>query len=350
MFQRILVPLDGSKRAEQVLPVAVHVAKASEGSLLLMRAVNAPAEFGTYATGMGAAVFLHEAREKERIQATAYLADLAHTLKGEHIEVRIAVSVGQAASSILEVAREQEIDLIVLCSHGYTGFKRWALGSVAELVSRQSPLPVLLVREQNLSLRGKLAHPLRATVALDGSPRAEAALLPTVELLTALSAPEQGDLHLVRLVGVPTVEEEFGYLLQEKFTFRQTALREAGLYLQAVRERLLREAPTVKVSWSVEECASVAESLAQIAEAGSGISANTSVLTTGASQVSDLIALTTHGRSGFRRWVAGSVTEHVLHESTLPVFIAHFSDVTQELPTESHQRPMATLAKESAAQ
>ena len=353
MYKRILVPLDGSERAEQVLPVAAHLARASEGSLLLLRVVNASHGFGSYATGMGGAAFLHEALEKELMQATVYLAEIAHALKGEHIEVRMAVYAGQAVPYILEVAREQEIDLIVMCSHGYTGFKRWALGSVAEHVLRQSSLPVLLVREQNLSLKEKLAHALRATVALDGSLFAEAALFPTIDVLTALSAPEKGELHLLRLVEVPTMEEEFGYLLQSDFTFRQAALREAGTYLQGVRARLLRALPSrpgLSISWSVEECTDVAEALAHIAEAGSGISAHETVLTTGASLASSLLALTTHGRSGFRRWIAGSVAERILHESTLPVFMVHFPKATQEHSAKTDERPTATSGKESTEQ
>ena len=324
MFKRILVPLDGSQRAEQVLPVAAHLAKASGGSLLLLRVITTSHEFGSYATGMGATVFVQEALDQELIQATAYLAGIAHTLKQEHVEVRIATYAGQAAPYILDVAREQEIDLVVLCSHGYTGIKRWALGSVAENVSRRSPIPVLLLREQNLSLKEKLAHPLRATVALDGSPEAEAALKPAADLVAALSTPEKGELYLLRLVDVPTLEEEFGYMPDADFTFRQEALREAGDYLQAVRARLLHELPAhpgLQISWSVEECKDVADAIIQMAALGKGI---------GTHKPSDLVILTTHGRSGFKRWISGSVTERVLHGSTLPLFIVHAPPAIQQ--------------------
>jgi nucleotide-binding universal stress UspA family protein len=341
MFKQILVPLDGSARAEQALPVAIQLAKASGGSLLLVRIISASHEFGSYATGMGAAVFLQEAIEQELLQATAYLAEIAHTLMREHVKARIATSVGQAAPYILETAREQKSELIVMCSHGYTGFKRWALGSVAEKVSRRSPIPVLLVREQNLSLNEKLAHSLRATVALDGSPEAEAAVRPAADLVAALSAPEKGELHLLRLVDVPTLEEEFGYLLDTDFAVRQEALQNAGDYLQNLRARLLYEGFAhldLQVSWSVEECTNVADAIIQVTMYSKGI---------GARKASDLVVLATHGHSGFRRWIAGGVTEHVLHESTLPLFIVHVSPAIQRLSERKAEPQVETLGRDS---
>ncbi len=223
MFKRILVPLDGSGRAEQALLVAAHLAKVSGGSLLLLRVVSTFNELSLYSKRAGATAFLQKLREKDLIEATAYLASVAHLPELEGIEMRIAVYAGQAASHILDVAREQEIDLIVLCSHGYTGFKGWALGSVAQKVSRHSPIPVLLLRDQDLKLKEKMAHPLRATVALDGSPFAETALLGALDIVTALSAPEEGELHLLQLVEMSTIEEEFGYMLGTDFNFRKTA-------------------------------------------------------------------------------------------------------------------------------
>ena len=318
MFKRILVPLDGSKQAEQALPIASHLAKTSGGSLLLLRVVSTFNEFGMYSAGMSAAKFLQEALDKELTEAAAYLAKLAHVPVTEKIETRIAVYNGQAASSILDIAQEQEIDVIVLCSHGYNSFKRWALGSVAQKVARHSPTPVLLLRGQNLKLKEKLAHPLRATLALDGSPFAEAALLPAVDIVTALSSPERGELHLLRLVEVPPPDEEFGYMLNADFNFHKTALQEAGEYLQDIRARLLDEQPTradLQISWSTTECQDIADAIVQGAAFGKGI---------GPQKASDLIVLTTHGRSGLHRWLVGSVTERVLQSSTLPLLILHF--------------------------
>ena len=326
MFKRILVPLDGSTRAEQVLPLAARLARATEGSILLLQVVDTLNRFGAYSAG--AAIFLQEVLEKELTDAAAYLSEVASSGELEGIKTRIAVFSGQPASHILDVAQEQGIDLIVMCSHGYTGLKRWALGSVAQKVARQSTVPVLLVREQNLKLKEQMKHEVRALVALDGSSFAEAVLLPAAHLVAALSAPGKGELHLVQLVEVPTIEEEFDSMLEADFNFRQTALQTAGNYLQFVQTKLSQMgsvAAGLHVTWSVEECRDVADALMQIASSGQGISTQ---------KASDLIALTTHGRSSFQRWILGSVSERVLHGSALPLFIVHPQGVEALLPEE----------------
>src|SRR5579885_798490 len=315
MFQHILVPLDGSQRAEQAIPIAAQVARASGGSLFFLRVVDTLQELGVYSSL--AAIYLQEMLEKERIEAAAYLEEITASPALVGIKSQSAVFSGSAASLLLHVAQQEDIDLIVLCSHGYTGFKRWALGSVAQKVARYSPIPILLVREQNLKLKERIAQGIRALVALDGSPFAEAILYPAAHLVAALSTPGQGELHLVQLVETPTIEEEFGFMLDDDFNYRQTALRAAGNYLQALRTRLVQDSALpegVHITWAVEECKDVADALIQMAESGRSLLSQ---------KPSDLIALTTHGRGGLQRWIAGSVTERVLHASTLPLLIVH---------------------------
>lgn len=334
MFERILVPLDGSQRAEQAIPVAARLAKASGASLLLFQAVSPLTGLGLYSAS--SMLYLQKMQEKNLVNATAYLAKQAHEFEASGIETRIAVFSGQPAQLILDVAQEQGIDLIVLGSHGSTGFQRWALGSTSHKVVRHSPVPVLLLREQKANAPYKIARPFRATVALDGSPYAEAVLLPATQLVAALNEPGEGELHLLQLVEMPTVEEEFGYMLDSDFNFRHEALQEAGGYLQAVYARLLRELPAdsgLHISWSVEECKDVADALIQSAERGKGI---------GMHKASQLIALATHGRSGLQRWLLGSVTERVLHGSTLPLLVVH-SSKSSNLPDVEHERtPLKT--------
>lgn len=334
MFERILVPLDGSTRAEQALPIAEHIARAVKGSIVLLQVVDTLNRFGAYSPG--SAAFLQAQMEKDRANAASYLARLATSDEFKGIETRIAVFSGQPALSILDVVQEQKIDLVVLCSHGYRNVKRWILGSVAQKIVRQSSAPVLLIREQNLKLKEKLAHPLRVLLALDGSIYAEEALLPTAHLVAALSGAEKGELHLMQLVETPTFEEEFNFMLDADVNFRQTAIQTASNYLQAVRTTLLQELPApanIQITWSVEECKDIAEALIQIAESGNGI---------GTRQTSDLIALTTHGRSGLHRWIAGSVTEHVLNGSTLPLFIIHPQKASQELSAANDEPPQTS--------
>src|SRR6266576_5329505 len=102
--------------------------------------------------------------------------------------------VGQPAVNILSAVDTRNIDLVVLCSHGYTGMTRWVLGSVAEKVARHARVPVLILREGGPLPAGPhpdITRPLRALVALDGSAHAKAALEPPASLIAALAAPHQ---------------------------------------------------------------------------------------------------------------------------------------------------------------
>src|SRR5947209_3409641 len=126
MFQRILVPLDGSVRAEEALVLAARLARASGGSLCLLRVVNTAAKLEMY--GPGAAIFLQDLQSDECMRATAYLATMAYSPSLQGIKVRIATFIGDPATTVLDASLENDTDLIVLCSHGYTGIKRWALG------------------------------------------------------------------------------------------------------------------------------------------------------------------------------------------------------------------------------
>ncbi|HEU5382485.1 MAG TPA: universal stress protein, partial [Ktedonobacteraceae bacterium] len=104
----------------------------------------------------------------------------------------------------------------------------------------------------------------------------------------------------------------------------QSALTEAGNYLRYARTQFLRSfagKPGLRLTCSVEECTNVAERLVDITEKGQGI---------GDASTSDLLVLTTHGRSGLKRWLLGSVTERVLHGSCLPLLIVHPSNVTSD--------------------
>lgn len=311
MFKRILVPLDGSDRAEQALPLAAHLARVAGGTIVLLQVADTLNRVGAYSGG--AAVFLQDLVEKDLLNATAYLARIATSGELKGIETNIAVFSGLPAIHILDVAHEQDIDLIVMCSHGYTGFKRWALGSVAQKVVRQSTVPILLVREQNKQLREKLAHSIRVQVALDGSLLAESVLQPAIDLSAALSAPLPGALHLVRVL---PFSNDFDYGQDDAVAkARRQDVQEARIYLREHQKRLLEENPDFYIMTSLAMSMDITQTLIDIAETGKGEGLSE---TTG---FSDIIALATHGRSGPARWVLGSVTERILGATSLPLLI-----------------------------
>src|SRR2546429_7761457 len=131
MFKRILVPLDGSGRAERALPIAARLARAWGGSIILVRVVSTePAASSPSAPGKP--ILVQTVGEVDRTQAESYLAGVASSDLLRGLSVQTWVTVGLVAPSILAAASDAHADLIVMCSHGYTGVRQWWMpGSVA---------------------------------------------------------------------------------------------------------------------------------------------------------------------------------------------------------------------------
>lgn len=310
MFKRILVPLDGSKRAEQAVPVAARIARASGGTVILLQAALSPINFRAEKKLPGEAYSEDGTGEVEALSMNYLdIASKMAELVGVKIETRVVF--GNTAPSILAAVEPLEVDLIVMCSHGYSGFKRWALGSIAHKIIPHSPVPVLVLRDGGPTLTAKAVSVL---VTLDGSPLAESVLMPVVQLTTALASPLNITLHLLRVVDLPASHGSSKFAANAFVDqLRTDAKREAQAYLAAVAQQLIDSediVPDLIVTTSIAVNPDVAEALVQISEqelhAGGRF---------------DLVAMATHGRGGLQRWTMGSITERVLHHSKLPMFI-----------------------------
>ena len=316
MFRHIVIPLDGSPRAEAALPVAARLARASGGQLTLLRVVPPPIELDMHMMPLAKTTEL--SLDEEIAGANDYIARLASSEGLKGINIRSEILTGPAAKTILLFAHLHQVDLIAMCSHGSTGLKRWVLGSVSEKVVRHSPIPVLVLHEDGPKLataHEAPTHPLRLLVPLDGSAFAEAALTPAVRLCTGLAAPEHGALHLalvLRPVSVPEEEHEHVARIKDQ------AIADAKTYLQTITERLQQsEAASsgLTVTTSVLVDIDVAGALIRLAEHGEALEASETV------NGCDTIAIATHGGSSLAYWVMGSVTERILHGSKLPMLI-----------------------------
>lgn len=325
MYQRILVPLDGSNRAEEAIPVACRIARAGGGTIILLRVVSAAGQFWPYA--LPQTTLAQPMIDSELASARQYLQEISKTDSFAGIQAETVTLYGSPAAAILAVAQSYQADLIVLCSHGYTGLTRWVMGSVAEKVSRHSAIPVFIVREHGPKPAGLSAgdstRPLRALVPLDGSAEAKAALEPAAMLVAALAGPGQGAIHLARIVKpAPQNQTRVGQQPAIQFSTQDLELSKAKTYLSAttahIREKLV--APTIAemkfpVTWSVALDTDVASSLISIAENGEDAGG------AGVFGGCDLIAIATHGREGLQHWALGSVTERVLATTRLPLLI-----------------------------
>jgi nucleotide-binding universal stress UspA family protein len=312
MFAHILVPLDGSARAEEALPVAARIARASRGSIHLLEVIHPLIDYeGGYDT---APPVIEQVAESEMAVVTDYLKTLVASPMLDRIQVTTEVAPGLPAQYILAAARSGEFDLTVLCSHGRTGFTRWVLGSVARTLAHESTVPTLVLHKNetaSLLAHPDAARPLRALVPLDGSPLAEAALEPAAHLVASLAA--QGELHLTQVVKLfrTPAEEGFESSLDAEATARaRTYLAQVTGRWQAMAKEL-----GISISWSAALDADVANALLSRAEPGEQGQG------TAGSPGYDLIAISTHGRHGLERWVMGSVTDHLITTTKLPILI-----------------------------
>ena len=137
MYKSILVPLDGSKLAEAILPEIEKVAASMQARIILLRVCRAHVFPGKDPTKAEVEVI----REAEK-----YLNDIAQRLTTKGFNAEIHVRYGDVADEILSHSKRNEIDLISMSTHGRTGLGRWLLGSVAEKIVRHSEKPVLLLR------------------------------------------------------------------------------------------------------------------------------------------------------------------------------------------------------------
>ncbi|HEY7022710.1 MAG TPA: universal stress protein [Ktedonobacterales bacterium] len=312
MYKRILVPLDGSLRAERALPLAADLARAGSGEVILASVVTEP----TYLRREEDQPPTAEAvLAGERETAMRSVEDVSQRLElagvTTQMEVRVAPTV---APALLDIMQMVHADLVIMCSHGRTGFQRWTLGSVAQKITRQATVPTLVLRADGPDLMratGDGPRSVCALVPLDGSSEAEMALEPAARLVSAVAAPGQGALHLLHVVQLEDATHT-------ALNARQSLQQEAECYLRQVAERLAL-APlaslSLTVSWSVIFDPDVAAA----------------VLEQSTDHGCDMIAMGSHGRSGFQLWALGSVTERVLQSTALPLLIVRSDSATTQL-------------------
>lgn len=329
MFQRILVPLDGSQRAERSIPVAARMARTSSGFVILVRIVETPVEYWSSLAQIPSATLVETAIEAEVAEAEHYLDALATSPRLKGITVQTVTLFGQVAPSILSAANTYNADIILMSSHGYTGMKRWVMGSIAEKIARHATLPVLILRDSSplpIASHAESMSPIRALIPLDGSVHAKAALSPAIELVMTLKGQSKGTLHLVRVVKSPTFDESL--TLEQQQEVRTHALYRAKRYLTSTTEQL-REGLlvpslaglTLPITWSVAVDDDAAAGILRIAENGEDAEGS------GTFGGCDVIVMATHGRSGLQRWAMGSVAERVLNATKLPILIVRPTDM-----------------------
>lgn len=299
MFERILVPLDGSPRAEMIFGQLSRILRREESELALLRVVDVGSVLA--AADAAGRVDMERLTDEERQRAQVYIEEQVRRIAERGVRVSGRVAQGMAAETILAQAEALGATMIALATHGRSGVKRWMMGSVAEKVLRGSAVPVLLLRSFRRTPEGDLepaaveeAPFRRILVPTDGSPASEAALGPA-STMARLFQSEVLILHAEMPRVLPG--EGFG---------RYQVLPPTPSWEDPVTERAVER---LKTSGLRTERVTVSGDAAA------------EILDLARARGVDLIVMATHGRSGVSRLFLGSVAERVLRSAEVPLLL-----------------------------
>ena len=145
MFKKVLVCLDGSGLAEQILPCVTEQALCCRSKLALLQVINLPSTISAGIEAVPMPVPLDQV-QREEAEAKAYLERVAQPLRGKGLEVQCITLLGSPGESIVSYADENGFGLIALVTHGRSGLGRLVFGSVTDFVVRRSGLPIMLIK------------------------------------------------------------------------------------------------------------------------------------------------------------------------------------------------------------
>ncbi len=321
MFKHILVPLDGSPLAERALPHAEHFARVFGAELTLLQVLEPNARPGSQQAvdplnwqirKAEATLYLKETTERVLANLGGYGPPDGFRTQGQ---VNYVLREGKTAENIIDFAHSENIDLVVICTHGAGGLSRWGISSVAQKVIHLIFLPVLIVRAHQPPSIEDFKFPYRCILLpVDSSRRAEASL-PTAIALAGESAPAQepgpgsGEAALkARLLltailkppEIPLLEPfvaEVGQLSEQLMQVSRQAL---SIYLNEMNERL-----PVESEIRVLESPDATAAIHQLAE----------------QEDVDLVILCAHGYSGQVNLPYGSVARNYIEHGSRSVLI-----------------------------
>lgn len=298
-IRRILVPLDGSELAEQAIPEAVALTANSAEIVLFQAVVKVEPERDLLGH------VEHDRSEVAQREKDLCLRDLqeigrkwAAILPGTP---RYEVGVGEPAAAIVDAAQRLSCDFIVAASHGRGAVARLAFGSVADTLVRTATVPVLIVRAKDAAREIAVPEFGRVIVPYDGSELAAGAFPVAIALAKRLNA---GVLlvHAVSSTAVPPMA-----LPMEPFY-------SAEIYDEVISELETKAASSLEIAAAKIKASGVPVSQAVLR--GTPVNAIAEI-----AQSDDLIVMTSHGRTGFERWLLGSIAEKLVREGPVPVVL-----------------------------
>ena len=283
MFEKILVSLDGSELAEAALPYGRELAECLGSEIHMLGVCDLP-------------------RLPERL-LKAYVDDSASKFKRAGLRAKATVICGTPADVILEYAEKAGIDLIIMSTHGRSGLTRWVLGSVADKVLHSVTVPLFLINAKKAEAVVERKTFRKVLLPLDGSDTGEAAVPFAEELARKTNARLLLLSVMMPAYRITAAQDYPGVDLEPIMKAQRES---AENYLHDVEAKLKQKGITTSSDTMV---GSAAETILDYSKE---------------KQV-DLIAMSTHGRSGFGRWILGSVTDKVVRASEIPVMVMRAS-------------------------
>lgn len=298
MFEKILVPLDGSQIADCVLPHVAAIAKMGIRSMTLLRVMESARTKGTAVNPVD--------WQLQKSEAQSYLEETGSVLTNLlEDEPHITLLEGRAAERIVEYADQEEVDLVVLSSHGESGLHRWNISSTTQKIIYRVGRSVLLIRAyqadrtDNHNQAMEAVRYRRILVPLDGSQRAEHVLTAAV----AFAEQHDAEIWLVHVVTKPAMMQRMP-LTNEDATLVEKIFERNQSYAERYLEQLRTRLPERTQSYVLTN-ANVPAVLHDFVN----------------QHEIDLVLLSAHGASGEGQWPFGSIVASFVNFGMTPLLI-----------------------------
>jgi nucleotide-binding universal stress UspA family protein len=311
MTTTVLVPLDGSEKDERAIPAAAALADLTDGALHLIRVLEPPDKtLVPRAEALGIPDVMHEERD-DMERSVRGTADRLAADTGRRVTAEVADG-PDVAHTLLSRASERHADVVVMATRAAGALGRTLRGSVADRVMRESPRPVVLVPPGADATRGKHIKLVRVLVPLDGSTLS----LRAIDHVLAL--PHASELEYVLLevippgvIGIAAAPASLAWADTMATAEGYVGLTDTAQVRAAAEQRLNAVADRLRARGAKVVDVRVAEGADPAAAIAAAVRA----------ELADFIAMSTHGLSGFKRMVLGSVAEKVVRESDVPVLL-----------------------------
>jgi nucleotide-binding universal stress UspA family protein len=298
MYKVIMVPTDGSGFDREAIRVALRIAERTDAKVRLVRVLATGSFFGMAAAAEGTAIAADIVRS-ERDRALSELYALAAECRAtSNADISVDLHAGPVAEVLEGYARRNDVDLIVISTHGRTGIVRFSLGSVTDSLIRHTTIPVLVVKPPTSYLNPRVIEGFkRIVVPLDGSSLAEQ-ILPRVLTLAKL---EEAEITLLNVLLPHSYSQK--EIPDSNLPWWDEDISLSQEYLFRIAGRLRRNGVPVTTDIVIGE--NVASAIGDFA----------------GREKADLIAIATHGLGGLARMVRGSVADAVMHSSRLSMLV-----------------------------